>query len=168
MRRAAVTASPDVSLTPQEEFQPGIPVPPRPDAGQKVLMDLPMQLKKTGSDKGLVHSRRARAKQEGDEKPAKTAHRGEDELTRTAHESGRLGRGEANPASHHGRISRPRTPNSPAARRAGRFADEIALTGTEIITRVGSDNPLERLTECSIGLVADRPRYLYELLVTLL
>jgi hypothetical protein len=48
-----------------------------------------------------------------------------------------------------------------------RFDDEIALTGTEIITRVGSDNPLERLTECSVGLVADRPSNVYELLVTL-
>ena len=72
-------------------------------------------------------------------------------------------------------------PHSPAARQDGvppyctfplcclrRFDDEIALTASEIIARIGSDNPLERLTEGSVGLVADRPSNVYELLVTLL
>ncbi len=41
-------------------------------------------------------------------------------------------------------------------------------TTFEVFTRVGPDNSLERLTECSVGLVTDRPSNVYELLVTLL
>jgi hypothetical protein len=36
----------------------------------------------------------------------------------------------------------------------------------EVFTRVGPDNSLERLTECSIGLVTDRASNVYELFVT--
>src|SRR6266702_3496631 len=37
-----------------------------------------------------------------------------------------------------------------------------------VFTRVGPDNSLERLTECSVGLVTDRPSDVDEFLVTLL
>ncbi len=37
-----------------------------------------------------------------------------------------------------------------------------------VFTRVGSDNPLERLTESSVGLVTDQPSDVYQLFVTLL
>jgi hypothetical protein len=72
-------------------------------------------------------------------------------------------------------------PHSPAARQddvpssctpplccVRRFDDEIALTGTVIITRIGSDNSLERLTERGAGLVTDRSSHVCELLVALL
>jgi hypothetical protein len=41
-------------------------------------------------------------------------------------------------------------------------------TTFEVFTRVGPNNSLERLTECSVGLVTDRPSDVYELFVTLL
>jgi len=40
-------------------------------------------------------------------------------------------------------------------------------TTFEVFTRVGADNSLERLTERSVGLVADRPSNVYEFFVTL-
>lgn len=44
----------------------------------------------------------------------------------------------------------------------------VLITTFEVFTRVGPDNSLERLTECSVGLVTDRSGDVYELLVTLL
>ena len=44
----------------------------------------------------------------------------------------------------------------------------VLITTFEIFTRVSLDNSLERLTECSVGKVTDRPSDVYELLVTLL
>src|ERR1700681_4616549 len=41
-------------------------------------------------------------------------------------------------------------------------------TTFEIFTRAGPDNPLERLTERSVGFVTDQPSDVYELFVTLL
>jgi hypothetical protein len=41
-------------------------------------------------------------------------------------------------------------------------------TTFQVLTRVGPDNSLERLTERSVGLVTDRPSDVYELFVTLL
>ena len=41
-------------------------------------------------------------------------------------------------------------------------------TTFEVLTRVGPDNSLERLTERSVGLVPDQPSDVYELFVTLL
>jgi hypothetical protein len=41
-------------------------------------------------------------------------------------------------------------------------------TTFEVFPGVGADNSLERLTERSVGLVADRPSDVYELFVTLL
>ena len=41
-------------------------------------------------------------------------------------------------------------------------------TTFEVFTRVGPDNPLERLTERGIGLVTDQPSDVYDLFVTLL
>jgi hypothetical protein len=41
-------------------------------------------------------------------------------------------------------------------------------TTFEVVTWVGPDNSLERLTERSVGLVTDRPSDVYELFVTLL
>ena len=38
----------------------------------------------------------------------------------------------------------------------------------EVFARVSPDNSLKRLTECSVGLVPDRPSDVYELFVTLL
>jgi hypothetical protein len=43
----------------------------------------------------------------------------------------------------------------------------VFKTTFEVFTRAGPDNSLERLTERSVGLVADRPGNVYELLVTL-
>ena len=44
----------------------------------------------------------------------------------------------------------------------------VLITTFKIFTRVSPDNSLERLTECSVGLVTDRPGDVYELFVTLL
>ena len=44
---------------------------------------------------------------------------------------------------------------------------QVFETAFEILTRVGPDNSLERLTECSVGLVTDQPSDVYELFVTL-
>jgi len=41
-------------------------------------------------------------------------------------------------------------------------------TTFDVFTSVGPDNSFERLTERSVGLVADQPSDIYELLVTLL
>ena len=58
---------------------------------------------------------------------------------------------------------------NPPASKTFRHSDiAVAFKATfEVFTRVGSDNPLERLAECSVGLVTDRPGDVYELFVTL-
>ena len=72
-------------------------------------------------------------------------------------------------ARHLGTQVPPPKSESSASKTLGDSGIAVAFKTTfEVFTRVGPDNSLERLTERSVGLVTDRPRDVYELLVTLL
>ena len=67
---------------------------------------------------------------------------------------------------HPGPATKVRIPASKSFRHSGITA--AFKTTFDVFTSVGPDNTFERLTERSVGLVADQPSDIYELLVTLL